>query len=124
MDQFLCSPSRGVKIYNKRLDMIVLTGYYRTTKGHKNDIIRNKTDKSALAKHTGLFHHVKMGDPSIYQLKVNNTTKSCLLRQVREGQSINDSTADIVCNGKGEWHVGAVPKARTAHATRDVRPGT
>ena len=83
-----------------------------------------RTDKSALAKHTGLFHQDKVGDPSIYQLKVNNTTKSCLLRQVREGQSINDSTADIVCNGKGEWHVGAVPKARTAHATRDVRPGT
>ena len=63
--------------------MIVLSGYYRTTKGHKNDIIRNKTDKSALAKHTGLFHHDKVGDPSIYQLKVNNTTKSCLLRQVK-----------------------------------------
>ena len=64
------------------------SGYYRTTKGHKNDILENKTDKSALAKHTGLFHRDKVGDPSIYQLKVNNTTKSSLLRQVREGQSI------------------------------------
>ena len=81
------------------------SGYYRTTRGHKNDILKNKTDKSALAKHTGLFHKDKVWDPSIYQ-------------------SINDSTADIVCNGKGEWHVGAVPKARTVHATRDVRPGT
>ena len=95
-----------------------------TTGPLDHNILENMTDKSTLAKHTSLFHKDKVGDPSIYQLKVNNTTKSCLLRQVREGQSINDSTADIVCNGKGEWHVGAVPKARTAHATRDVRPGT
>ena len=87
------------------------SGYYRTTKGHKADIKKNKGEKSALAKHTGLFH----------QDKVNNTTKSSLLRQVREGQSILDNGAVIVLNGKGEWHVGAVPQARTAHATRDVR---
>ena len=77
-----------------------------------------------MAKHTGLYHPDKTGDPSIYDVKVNNTTKSSLLRQVREGQSINDNTADIVCNGKGEWHVGAVPKAQTRHAARDVRPGS
>ena len=100
------------------------SGYYRTTKGHKEDIVKNKTDKSALAKHTGLYHPDKTGDPSIYSVKVNNITKSSLLRQVREGQSINDNTADIVCNGKGEWHVGAVPKAQTRHASRDVRPGS
>ena len=100
------------------------SGYYRTTKGHKKDILNNKTDKSALAKHTGLYHPDKAGDPSIFDVKVNNTTRSSLLRQVREGQSINDNTADIVCNGKGEWHVGAVPKAQTRHAARDVRPGS
>ena len=100
------------------------SGYYRTTKGHKKDIETSKTDKSALAKHTGLYHPDKAGDPSIYDVKVNNTTKSCLLRQVREGQSINDNTSDIVCNGKGEWHVGAVPKAQTRHAARETRPGS
>ena len=100
------------------------SGYYRTTKGHKKDIETSKTDKSALAKHTGLYHPDKAGDPSIFEVKVNNTTKSCLLRQVREGQSINDNTADIVCNGKGEWHVGAVPKAQTRHAARETRPGS
>ena len=45
--------------------------------------ILNKTDKSALAKHTGLYHPDKTGDPSIYDVKFNNTTKSSLLRQVR-----------------------------------------
>ena len=97
------------------------SGYYRTTKGHKADIERNKVEKSALAKHTGLYHQDKVGDTSIYGVVVNNTTKSSLLRQVREGQSILDNGSEIVLNGKGEWHVGAVPQARTAHATRDVR---
>ena len=100
------------------------SGYYRTTKGHMKDLATNKTDKSALAKQTGLYHQEKVGDTSIYELKVNNTTRSSLLRQVREGQSINDNSADIVCNGKGEWHVGAVPKAQTRHAAREVRPGS
>ena len=97
------------------------SGYYRTTEGHKADIEKNKGEKSALAKHTGLFHQDKVGDTSIYGAVVNNTTKSSLLCQVREGQSILDNAADIVLNGKGEWHVGAVPQARTAHATRDLR---
>ena len=88
------------------------------------DIEKKRVDGSAFAKHTGLYHEDKAGDTSIYSLKVNNTTNSCLLRQVREGQSINDNTADIILNGKGEWHVGAVPKAQTRHAVRDVRPGT
>ena len=51
-----------------------------------------------------LYHEDKAGDTSIYRLKVNNMTNSCLLRQVREGQRINDNTADIILNGKGEWH--------------------
>ena len=98
------------------------SGYYRTTKGHKADIERNKSEKSALAKHTGLYHQDKVGDTSIYGVVVNNTTRSSLLlRQVREGQSILDNGSEIVLNGKGEWHVGAVPQARTAHAARDVR---
>ena len=49
------------------------SGYYRTTKGHKKDLEINKTDKSALAKHIGLYHRDKTGDPSIYGVKVNNT---------------------------------------------------
>ena len=89
------------------------SGYYRTTKGHKADIKKNKGEKSALAKHTGLFHQDKVGDTSIYGVVVKNTTKSSLLRQVREGQSILDNGSDVVLNGKGEWHVGAVPQART-----------
>ena len=100
------------------------SGYYRATKGHMTDIEKKRVDGSAFAKHTGLYHEDKAGDTSIYSLKVNNTTNSCLLRQVREGQSINDNTADIILNGKGEWHVGSVPKAQTRHAVRDVRPGT
>ena len=99
------------------------SGYFRATKGHKAAIEKKKEEGSAFAKHTSLYHEDKAGDTSIYSLKVNNTTNSCLLRQVREGQSINDNKADIVLNGKGEWHVGAVPKAQTRHAARDVRPG-
>ena len=100
------------------------SGYYRATKGHKAAIEKKKAEGSAFAKHTSLYHEDQAGDTTIYSLKVNNTTNSCLLRQVREGQSINDNNADVVLNGKGEWHVGAVPKAQTRHATRDARPGS
>ena len=75
---------------------------------HKKDNVNNKTDKSALAKHTSHYDPDKTDDPSIYNIKVNNTTKSSLLSQVREGQSNNDNRADIVCNSKGEWNVGDV----------------
>ena len=87
------------------------SGYYRATKGHKADIERNKVEKSAFAKHTGLYHQDKVGD--IYGVVVNNTTKSSLLRQVCEGQSILDNNSEIVLNGKGEWHVGAAKPCKT-----------
>lgn len=47
--------------------------------GAKEDIVNNKTDKSALAKHTGLYHPDKTGDPTINNVKVNYTTQRCLL---------------------------------------------
>ena len=75
-----------------------------------NDILANKTDKSALAKHTGLFHRDKVGDPSIYQLKVNNTTKSSLLRQVREGQSITTAPRTLCVTGRGSGMSGRSPR--------------
>ena len=116
-----CLECGGMEVKAKYDGETGRSGYYRTTKGHKADIEGNKVEKSALAKHTGLYHPDKVGDTSIYGVVVNNTTKSSLLRQVREGQSILDNDSEVVLNGKGEWHVGAVPQARTAHTTRDVR---
>ena len=72
------------------------SGSYHTTKGHKADIKRNKMEKSTLAKHTGLFHQDKVGNTSIYVVVVNNTTRSSLLCQVWEGQSILDNGSKIV----------------------------
>lgn len=62
-----------------------------------------------------------VGNNSIYRVVVNNTTKSSLLRQVREGQSILDNNSEVVLNGKGEWYMEAMPQACNAHATRDIR---
>ena len=45
-----------------------------------------------------------------YNVKVSNMTKSSPLDKVREGQSINDSNANIIRDRKVEWHVVAVPR--------------
>ena len=87
-----------------------ISGSYHTTKGHKADIKRNKMEKSTLAKDTGLFHQDKVGNTSIYGVVVNNTTRSSLLCQVWEGQSILDNSSKIVLNGnEGDVACGSSP---------------
>ena len=91
------------------------SGYYRATKGHKADIVKKMVDSSALAKHSlaSIYREDKAGDATIYSKKVNNTTNnSCLLHQVREGQSINSTTArrTLSSTGRGSGMWGLSPR--------------
>ena len=73
------------------------SGYYRSTLGHKKDIL-DQNDKNAFAKHLSNFHPDKVGDPTVFKLKVESTHKKCLDRQVTEGINIQNSKADYLMN--------------------------
>ena len=95
-----------------------LSGYYRSTIGHKKDII-DKNDKNAFAKHLTSFHPDKVGDPAAFKLKVESTHKKCLERQVSEGIYIVNSEADYLLNSKSEYLQPAVRRVITTREVRD-----
>ena len=87
---------------------------------HKEEIIENK-DSNAFAKHLQLFHPERIGDPSVFKLKVESTFSKPLERQVTEGIAITNSNADILMNSKSEYLQPAVQRVTT---TREVRHGS
>ena len=92
-------------------------GFYRTTLGHKKDIVKNN-DENAFAKHLSKFHPERVGDPTAFRLKVESTHKKCLERQVTEGIFISNSEADHILNSKSEF---MQPAVRRVTSTREVR---
>ena len=46
----------------------------------------------------------RKGDVTTFKFNVKSTHKSCLERQITEGCMIHNSEADIVLNGKSEFH--------------------
>ena len=93
-------------------------GYWRCTKFHKKEIIENK-ESNAFAKHLQLFHPERIGDPSVFKLKVESTFSKPLERQVTEGIAITNSTANNIMNSKSEYHQPAVPRVQTTREVRD-----
>ena len=91
-----------------------LSGYYRSTIGHKKDII-DKNDKNAFAKHLTSFHPDKVGDPAAFKLKVESTHKKCL----EEGIYIVNSEADYLLNSRSEYLQTAVRRVITTREVRD-----
>ena len=47
---------------------------------------------------------IRRGDVTTFKFNVKSTHKSCLERQITEGCMIHNSEADIVLNGKSEFH--------------------
>ena len=92
------------------------SGYLRT-KQHKADIEHCRTS-NAFAKHLELHHPDHVGDPSVLKFKSEQVFRKCLERQVTEGISISNSTANILLNSKSEYHQPAVTRVTT---TREVR---
>ena len=74
-------------------------GYWRTTIFHKQEIIDNK-ESNAFAKHLQLHHPDRIGDPSVFKLKVESTFSKPLERQVTEGVAITNSNANLIMNSK------------------------
>ena len=88
---------------------------------HKKEIIENK-DSNAFAKHLQLHHPERIGDPSVFKLKVESTFSKPLERQVTEGIAITNSsseTSDLVMNSKSEYHQPAVQRVTTTREVRD-----
>ena len=71
--------------------------------GHKKSIIKGNL-KNAFAKHISIYHPEKKGDYKTFKFNVKSTHKSWLERQITEGVMIHNSEADIVLNGKSEFH--------------------
>ena len=66
-----------------------------------------KLEDSALFKHDSIHH---AGEPGLYNMKVLRTHRRPLSRQIQEATIIENSTADIVMNSKGEWNGQRVPR--------------
>ena len=98
-------------------------GYWRCTRFHKKDIIDND-ESNAFAKHLQLFHPDRIGDPTVFKLKVESTYSKPLERQVTEGIAITNSTADRMMNSKSEYLQPAVPRVQTTREVRDHGPGS
>ena len=71
--------------------------------GHKSSIVTGNI-KNAFAKHIAVHHPERKGDVTTFKFNVKSTHKSCLERQITEGCMIHNSEADIVLNGKSEFH--------------------
>ena len=71
--------------------------------GHKKSIKKGNLMNS-FAKHISIYHPEREGDCNTFKFKVKSTHKTCLERQVTEGVSIHNSKADIILNGKSEFH--------------------
>ena len=93
-------------------------GYWRCTMFHKKEIIENK-DSNTFAKHLQVFHPDRIGDPTVFKLKVESTFSKPLERQVTEGISITNSTADRILNSKSEYLQPAVPRVTNTREVRD-----
>ena len=91
-------------------------GYWRCTIFHKQEIIDNK-ESNAFAKHLQLHHPERIGDPSVFKLKVESTFSKPLERQVTEGVAITNSNADLIMNSKSEYLQPAVQRVTT---TREI----
>ena len=93
-------------------------GYWRCTRFHKKDIIENN-ENNAFAKHLQLHHPERIGDPSVFKLKVESTFSKPLERQVTEGIAITNSKADCIMNSKSEYHQPAVQRVQNTREVRD-----
>ena len=92
------------------------SGYWRSTKFHKEDI-RSNNVKNAFTKHLNVYHSDNIRETGVFKLKVESNHTKCLERQIKEGVSIKNSDADIVMNSKAEFHQPAVRRVTT---TREV----
>ena len=96
---------------NTKLEYFGESGFsaiHRTSQ-HAKDIVA-KNSKNALSKHIEIYHQDRVGDPSVFKFKAEQTFKKCLERQVTEGVKIANSSADNILNSKAEFHQPALSR--------------
>ena len=98
---------------------VTITAYQRIhgKEGHKKSIIKGNL-KNTFAKHISIYHPEKKGDYKTFKFNVKSTHKSWLERQITEGVMIHNSEADIVLNGKSEFHQPSTKRVNLTSAPR------
>ena len=94
------------------------SGYYRANV-HAGEI-RNKDLQNAFAKHLNIFHPEFEGDPTVFNIKVIQTFRKPLPRQITEATMIHHNSAQVKMNSKAEFRQPAVPRVT---ATREPPGG-
>ena len=75
--------------------------------------ISGKSKNNAFHKHLQIHHPERVGDMSVFKIKVEQTFQKSLERQVFEGTLINNTKSDILLNSKSEFHQPAVTRTTT-----------
>ena len=71
--------------------------------------LKNKNEKNSLWKHSFNHHEGKLKREDL-EMKVVETHRSPLSRQIHEGVAIETNKADIVMNSKSEWNQARLPR--------------
>ena len=69
--------------------------------------LARKCEKNPLWKHCAQFHE---GRKAKFRMKVLRSHRAPLSRQIQEGVEIENSTAKIIMNSKGEWNGSRIPR--------------
>ena len=84
----------------------------RTTfeKGEEHlDGIRRREEKNGLWKHSQMHHGGELKREDL-EMKVIETHRTPLTRQIHEGVEIETNQADIIMNSKTEWNQSRLPR--------------
>ena len=79
---------------------------YLRGKEHLDGLVK-KNEKNALWKHCAQVHG---GRQVKFTMKIVRSHKTPFTRQVQEGVEIDNSTANIIMNSKGEWNGSRIPR--------------
>ena len=71
--------------------------------------MRNQDESNGLWKHSQIHHGGKLRREEL-EMKVVETHRSPLSRQIHEGVEIETNSAEIVMNSKAEWNQSRLPK--------------
>ena len=100
-----CEECKGRGVVAEYVGESSRTGFLRG--GEHLDDLRNKREKSPLWKHCEEHHQ---GAEVNFSMKVGNSHRTPLTRQIQESVKIENSKAAILLNSKSEYHGSRIPR--------------